>query len=207
MEEPSGAFLFTPFGTLHKIQHAILAYSLHVIYAIMAYFILDKYAIMSYDGFMNLKELRCQGNITQREASEITGIPLRTYLRYENDDSKSDSLKYMYAMERLAEYAKTDEEHGILTIDDIRGKLEPILKNHGVEYCILFGSYAKNLATERSDVDLLIRTNLTGLSFYGLVEEIQQSLHKKTDLLRIEDIVQNTELVSEILKYGVKIYG
>ena len=43
---------------------------------------------------MNLKELRKNRRLTQEEASEIIGIPLRTYKRYESDDSLKDSFKY-----------------------------------------------------------------------------------------------------------------
>ena len=156
---------------------------------------------------MNLKELRTQGHLTQQKASEITGLPLRTYIRYENDETKSETIKYMYAAEKLAEYNRIDEATGILSIKKIKEIISPILVANNVELCILFGSYAKGLATEKSDIDLLIKTNLKGLSFYGLFDEIKEALHKKIDLLRIEDLKGNTELLSEILKDGVRIYG
>ncbi len=156
---------------------------------------------------MNLKELRTQGHLTQQKASEITGLPLRTYIRYENDEIKSDTIKYMYAAEKLAEYNRIDETTGILSIEKIKEKISPILAENNIELCILFGSYAKGIATEKSDVDLLVKTKLKGLSFYGLFDEIKEALHKKIDLLRIEDLKDNTELLSEVLKDGVRIYG
>ena len=73
--------------------------------------------------------------------------------------------------------------------------------------CYLFGSYAKGYATEKSDVDLLVDTDITGLDFFGLVEEFRESLHKKVDLLRLEDIRDNKEILLEILKDGIKLYG
>lgn len=132
---------------------------------------------------------------------------MRTYIRYENDETKSETIKYMYAAEKLAEYNRIDEATGILSIKKIKEIISPILVANNVELCILFGSYAKGLATEKSDIDLLIKTNLKGLSFYGLFDEIKEALHKKIDLLRIEDLKGNTELLSEILKDGVRIYG
>ena len=43
---------------------------------------------------MTLKELRKLKNLTQLEASEITGVPLRSYKRLESDDKYVSSLKY-----------------------------------------------------------------------------------------------------------------
>ena len=74
-------------------------------------------------------------------------------------------------------------------------------------YCYLFGSYAKGKATPVSDVDLLISTGLTGLKFYGLVEDIRTALHKKVDVLDVNQLNDNIKLINEILKDGVKIYG
>ena len=76
-----------------------------------------------------------------------------------------------------------------------------------IALCYLFGSYAKGYATETSDVDLLIDTTITGLSFFGLIEEFREALHKKVDLLRLDDVKNNKELLLEIMKDGVKIYG
>lgn len=58
-----------------------------------------------------------------------------------------------------------------------------------------------------SDVDLLISANVKGLKFYGLVEEIREALHKKVDVLEINQLKDNLELTQEILKDGIKIYG
>ena len=69
-----------------------------------------------------------------------------------------------------------------------------------VNFCYLFGSYAK--AKPTSDVDLLISANVK-----GLVEEIRLKLNKKVDVLDINQLNNNIELTEEILKDGIKIYG
>ena len=48
---------------------------------------------------------------------------------------------------------------------------------------------------------------MTGLKFYGLVEDIRTVLHKKVDVLDINQLKDNFELTQEILRDGVKIYG
>ena len=154
-----------------------------------------------------LKDIRNKLGITQKEASIITGIPLRTYINYELDETKQNSIKYKYILETLKELTKVDEEHGILSLNDIIDKCKNVFMEYPVDFCYLFGSYAKGKATEISDIDLLISSNISGMKFFGLVENLRLSLNKKIDLLTIDQIVDNKELLNEILKDGVKIYG
>lgn len=156
---------------------------------------------------MTLRELRKNKGITQKEAADFVGVPLRTYSNYENDSQKQTSIKYKYMMEKLFSYGYIDEENGVLTLEEIKKICVSILSKYPVEYCYLFGSYAKGKATAASDVDLLIYTALSGLKFYGLVEELREQLKKKVDVLDQKQIIDNFELTNEILKDGIKIYG
>ena len=49
--------------------------------------------------------------------------------------------------------------------------------------------------------------SIGALTFIGLIEELRVSLNKKVDLLRLSDMKNNIELVHEIMKDGIKIYG
>lgn len=100
----------------------------------------------------------------------------------------------------------TDEEHGVLTVEVIKEICTRIFSKYEVDFCYLFGSYAKNKATETSDVDLLISSNITGIHFFGLVEELRESL-KKVDFLDTLQLNNNQPLLHDILKDGIKIYG
>ena len=44
----------------------------------------------------------------RKEVSKLVNIPLRTYLNYENDESKKHTIKYNYIMEKLDEYGFID---------------------------------------------------------------------------------------------------
>lgn len=155
---------------------------------------------------MELKELRKDKHLTQRECAEYLGIPLRTYKNYENDEGKRQSVKYRYMVEKLERYGFIDETHGTLSVKDIEVICKEVFAVYPVDYCYLFGSYAKNSATEVSDVDLLISTSISGLKFYGLVEELRTKLKKKTDVLNLNQIENNPNLLNEILRDGIKIY-
>ena len=156
---------------------------------------------------VDLKELRIEKKMTQQEVADLVGISLRSYKSYENDEEKQNTIKYNYIVEQLSKINQIDEETGILELEDIVRKCSKVFERYEVSFCYLFGSYAKGKATPVSDVDLLISANVKGLKFYGLVEEIRTALHKKVDVLDVNQLKDNIELTEEIFKDGIKIYG
>ena len=56
-------------------------------------------------------------------------------------------------------------------------------------------------------MDLLISTDISGIKFYDLAESLREALNKKVDLLKLEQLKDNPELVNEILRDGIRIYG
>lgn len=155
---------------------------------------------------MTLKELRKSKNLTQLQVANLLNISLRSYKQYENEKEKEGSFKYNYIYNELTKYGYIDEEHGILSIDDIKRIVSQVLSQHEVEYCYLFGSYARGEANEKSDVDLLVATEITGMAFFGLCEYLREALHKKVDLLNLAQLNNNQKLLNEVLKDGIKIY-
>ena len=155
---------------------------------------------------MTLKELRQSKNLTQLQVANMLKISLRSYKQYENEKEKQGTFKYNYIYDELSKYGFVDEEHGILSIDDIKRSVSQVLSQHEVEYCYLFGSYARGEANEKSDVDLLVATEITGMAFFGLCEYLREALHKKVDLLNLAQLNNNKQLLYEVLKDGVKIY-
>lgn len=156
---------------------------------------------------IDLKELRIEKKMTQQEVADLVGISLRSYKSYENDEEKQNTIKYNYIVEQLSKINQIDEETGILELEDIVRKCSKVFERYEVSFCYLLGSYAKGKATPVSDVDLLISANVKGLKFYGLVEEIRNALHKKVDVLDMNQLKDNIELTEEIFKDGIKIYG
>ena len=156
---------------------------------------------------MSIKQLRTEKGLTQVKCAEYLQIPLRTYKRYEANDSVMDPIKHQYIMDRLEQYDFVDETHGILTISKIQAICRDVFPQYAVEYAYLFGSYAKGTATESSDVDLLVSIPIDGLKFYELVEILRERLKKNIDLLDSAQLINNEALLHEILKDGIKIYG
>lgn len=153
-----------------------------------------------------IKEQREYLGLTQKQMAERLGISLRSYNDYENSKANLDSPKGRFIKSELAKLCLVDEEHGILRLDDLIGIATDILSKYAVDFCYLFGSYAKGNAKESSDVDLLISTTLRGLDFVGLIEELREAFHKKVDLINASSLNENPDLMMEILRTGIKIY-
>lgn len=96
----------------------------------------------------------------------------------------------------------------VYTIEEIENILKEILKEFAVKKAILFGSYAKNTPTPKSDIDLVIDSDgkLLNIYFYGLLEELVQKLQKNIDLFEISEIQKNSRIYNDIQKEGVVVY-
>lgn len=157
--------------------------------------------------YMTLKELRISKGVTQQEAAKLLGISLRSYVSYENDETKRDSLKYRVFFQEIGKINYIDEDHGILELSQIKAITKKVFSEYDIIYCYLFGSYAKGTADEKSDVDLLISGTVSGLRFYELAEKLREKLHKRVDLLDVNQLMGNINLLNEVLSDGLKIYG
>lgn len=62
-------------------------------------------------------------------------------------------------------------------------KIVEICERNDIEFCALFGSFARGEATAESDVDLLVKfSKPIGWKFFGLADEFESALGKKVDL-------------------------
>lgn len=96
----------------------------------------------------------------------------------------------------------------VYTIEEIKMAIQEILKKADVKKAILFGSYAKNTPTPKSDIDLVVDSDgkLLNILFYGLLEELVQKLQKNVDLFEITEIQENSRIYNDIKKEGIIIY-
>lgn len=152
---------------------------------------------------MELKKLRKQMGLTQPEAAVILNIPFRTYCRYEDEKQRENTFKYDQMIVLLNKYA----EEMVLKLETIKAAISDVLSKHNVSACYLFGSYAKGKAAGASDIDLMIVSDIEGIELYQIIDELENKLKKKVDLIRLETAIQNVKLMNEILKDGIKIYG
>lgn len=149
-----------------------------------------------------LKEIRRKTGLTQYDAAKLCGVSRRTYQTYESKDSPHVLLKM------LEELGINEKTPPILNVRLIRNMASEIFaKYEEVRCAYLFGSYARNEATVKSDVDILVVAPTMGLKFYALAADLESALGKKVDLLSYRQIGDNEEFLARLLMEGIKIYG
>ena len=74
------------------------------------------------------------------------------------------------------------------TINKIKKKIKPILKENKVKKAGIFGSYARGEESENSDIDILIDLdkNLSLLKLIELKIKLEKILKKKVDLIEYD---------------------
>ncbi len=92
------------------------------------------------------------------------------------------------------------------SIDTIRATLTPVFRAHDVNRAVLFGSVAKGTATNKSDLDLLVDSDLRGLRFVGLIEDIRTAAGMPVDVFAPSHIERGSLIDREIRATGVTIY-
>ena len=95
-----------------------------------------------------------------------------------------------------------------LSINELKEKTLSIFQAYPVIKAIIFGSYAKNEATNESDIDLYIDTDgkLKGLDFVGLLENLIEVLGKDIDLIDKMHIMPDSSILQEIENGGIVLY-
>lgn len=98
----------------------------------------------------------------------------------------------------------------IYSIQEIRERIVPIVKQHHVSKVYLFGSYARGTATTQSDVDLCVDASaLRGLFALGsLYADLEDALQKKLDLITVGSLKYNPDsaFLEKLRKEQVLLY-
>lgn len=94
-------------------------------------------------------------------------------------------------------------------VSEIKERLTPLFVRYKpVRRVVLFGSFARGQAREKSDVDLVVESHeeLLGLPLFGLAGDAGDTLKRRVDLLEACEVIPNTPLDESIKREGVVIY-
>lgn len=84
----------------------------------------------------------------------------------------------------------------MLTLEEIKSRIEPIARQYRLNAVYLFGSYARNEATEESDVDLLIdRKDSSVHSLFDMGDlhtALQEALGVEIDIVTTQTLEQES---------------
>ena len=104
----------------------------------------------------------------------------------------------------------------VYTLEELRERIAPIARKYQIPAVYLFGSYARNEASDNSDVDILIDregSTIRGMfDMGGLYAELQSSIGKNVDLVTLQSLRQKSTLertpwfVENLQKDMVRLY-
>lgn len=95
----------------------------------------------------------------------------------------------------------------VMTIDEIILIVKPLAEKYKIERIYLFGSYARNEASEDSDLDFLVYggDQFRSVSIFSFAEEIRKQTQKNVDAFEIREINQDSDFYNKIIKERVLI--
>lgn len=154
-----------------------------------------------------LRQKRKELGLTQIQAANACGVSRRTYQTYE--ETSNINATYNELMKKLDEIGVLDGSNYIPNIKFIKHVCKQVLQEEypEVQCAYLFGSYARGEATGNSDIDILVVCPPMGMKFYGIVNKLEEHLHKQIDLQTHRQLVENEKFLEQVLKDGIKIYG
>lgn len=78
-----------------------------------------------------------------------------------------------------------------------------LIKYKNIDYALLFGSAVKNRMSTESDIDILLKADLTPLERIDISMELELALKKKVDLVLVKDA--SHELILNAFSKGMPI--
>ena len=96
----------------------------------------------------------------------------------------------------------------MLSIDEIKTTIAPIVRNYPVRRVILFGSYACGNATGESDMDIIIDSDgrLNAFDYFGIIGDIVKAVPVKVDVFELDEVKKPSKMLDSITNEGVVIY-
>ncbi len=159
----------------------------------------------------SLKTIRENLGYTQKDVANLLYIPLNTLRNWEQDQRTPSEWTINLVIDKLLmdannQFNEINESNGVLSFLKIKKDISFIAKQYDVNRVYLFGSYAKGNATEFSDIDLYMESNLYGLDYFEFAEVLREKLNKKIELLSQLTTKEDSKIRDEIKKTGVLIY-
>jgi hypothetical protein len=92
------------------------------------------------------------------------------------------------------------------TLNEIKEKTVPIAQSYGIQSLGVFGSYARNEATDESDIDICVeKVSLRSLlQYFAFVQELEKNLGCHVDVITTE--IEDTEFLNRVLAERVLLY-
>ena len=96
----------------------------------------------------------------------------------------------------------------MLSIEEIKSYVIPVVTKYPVDKVILFGSYARGDASDKSDIDLVVESGgkLRNSKIFTLGGDLLMALPVRVDVYDIHEIKESSPLYESIREDGIVIY-
>jgi len=96
----------------------------------------------------------------------------------------------------------------MLSIEEIKSYIIPIIMKYPVDKVILYGSYARGDASDMSDIDLVVESGgkMRNSKIFALGGDLLMDLPVRVDVYDILEIANPSAMYESIQKEGVIIY-
>jgi len=96
----------------------------------------------------------------------------------------------------------------MLSIEEIKSYIIPVVKKYPIDKVILFGSYARGDASDTSDVDLVVESGgkMRNSKIFTLGGDLLVALPVRVDVYDILEIKESSPLYNSIREDGIIIY-
>ena len=95
----------------------------------------------------------------------------------------------------------------VLSFREIEDCVRTLLIKYRAESALLFGSYARGQANEKSDIDLVVfgGPEFHATDIFALAEDLQKLIDKEVDVYEIRELNTGTAFYQNVMQDGVKI--
>lgn len=90
---------------------------------------------------------------------------------------------------------------------ELNSMVSPLLKKYRASYALLFGSYARGEATEKSDIDLIIVGDggFKPFDVFAIAEELHERSGKPVDVYEMKEIRPDSPFYRSVMAESVKL--
>ena len=96
----------------------------------------------------------------------------------------------------------------MLSIEELKSYIVPVVEKYPINQVILFGSYARGDASDESDVDLVVESDgkMLNSKIFTLGGDLLVALPVRVDVYDILEIKEKSPLYNSIRAEGIIIY-
>ena len=96
----------------------------------------------------------------------------------------------------------------MLSIEEIKSYIIPVVEKYPIEKVILYGSYARGDASDTSDIDLVVESGgkMRNRKIFALGGDLLTALPVRVDVYDILEIANPSAMYENIQREGVIIY-